>query len=93
MSDFVMPTTALQTQQMTASLNLRSRSRTRSELPLSAHLYPGQYRPSTSQHHQITQPFKAPKIAPTNDKSIAISASAKANNLALKKKKRVCPNP
>jgi hypothetical protein len=31
-----MPTTALQTQQMTASLNLRSRSRTRSELPLSA---------------------------------------------------------
>ena len=41
---------------------------------------PGQYRPNTSQHHQITHALKAIKIAPTNEKSITISASAKANN-------------
>jgi hypothetical protein len=35
-----------------------------------------------SQHHQITHAFNALKIAPTNEKSITISTSAKANNLA-----------
>jgi putative transposase len=33
-------------------------------------------------HHQINQPFKAPKLAPTNEKSITISTSATANNFS-----------
>jgi len=50
-------------------------------------ILPGQYPPNTSGHTLATQPFKALKIVPTKEKSITVSALARAVLLAWQEKK------